>query len=152
MHPIINAGLIFLVLLAGSIPAASPIAAAEEKAGKGGPVNRAPTCAEKEEYMKNMDVTSDPSYKTAVADWYISGECFDPDYAKAAKNYLFAAEQGDKWAFPLLGYFYANGLGVVRDKEEARYWFKRFALNTIYMDLDQNKRLEHAQEVLGKRE
>ncbi len=151
MRSIIKAGLIFLVL-AGSIPAASPIAAAEEKDGEGGPVNRAPTCAEKEEYIQTMNALSNPSNKIAVANWYISGECFDPDYAKAAKNYLFAAEKDYNRAFPLLGYFYANGLGVVRDMEEARYWFKRFALNTIYMDLDQNKRLEHAQEVLGKRE
>jgi len=49
------------------------------------------------------------------------------DYVEAVKWYRKAAEQGHTEAQLNLGYCYANGQGVVKDKVEAYAWFSMAA-------------------------
>jgi TPR repeat protein len=51
------------------------------------------------------------------------------DKTKAVKFYRMAAEQGDAAAQLMLGYCYAEGVGVEKDKGAALEWYRKAALN-----------------------
>lgn len=60
-----------------------------------------------------------------VAELYYHGIIFDQDYRSAVKWYEKSADEGSYYALGILGYMYANGLGVEKSQEKGRYWFDR---------------------------
>jgi hypothetical protein len=80
---------------------------------------------------------------------YESGECLPMDKTKAAEYLDRAAEAGHEPAYPFLGYMYANGLGVERDPDEARYWFKKYVLTVMWKSKE--GRLEGISSILHDR-
>jgi len=117
-------------------------------AGSGDELKKAP-CDKRVEYITAWAKTSDPSAWTMLGEMYESGECLPVDKTKAVEYFDRAAEEGHSFAYPLLGYMYVNGLGVERDADEARYWFKKYVLFNIVVD--QKKRREWAIHALGGR-
>lgn len=64
-----------------------------------------------------------------------------------------AAEQGDKYAFNSLGYFFENGLGTARDIDNALFWYKKSAksgdvvaqanIGLLYRDKENYRQAKH---------
>jgi len=63
---------------------------------------------------------------------YDRGLCVQQDYTRAFEIYSRTAESGSSAASLRLGYLYVNGLGVERNAEKARYWFRSEALASFY--------------------
>ena len=68
----------------------------------------------------------------ALGQAYDQGRCVQRDYTRAYGIYRRTAERGSPFAALRLGYLYVNGLGVERDEEKARYWFRSQALATFH--------------------
>jgi TPR repeat protein len=71
--------------------------------------------------------SGDLSAQSTLALLFYSGESagIQPDYAKAKKWALIAAERGDAQSQSILGFLYLKGLGVVKDYDQAVYWFEK---------------------------
>jgi len=60
--------------------------------------------------------------------WFETGQIgAGPDYAAAMKRYLKAVDDGDVIANWNIARLYEHGLGVPKDLEKAKYWYKRAA-------------------------
>jgi len=86
--------------------------------------------------------SSDPSDMTReqlfyAAHAYDSGDCGAEDDVRAFPFYKESAERGDGFAMIRLGYFYLNGTGVERNTEQARYWFRSYALAHPYENVSE---------------
>ena len=60
---------------------------------------------------------------------YTKGDCVAQDYKKALEWYTKAAEQGDAEAQYNLGVIYEEGLGIEKDMQKAKHFFKQAAKN-----------------------
>jgi uncharacterized protein len=63
---------------------------------------------------------------------YDQGRCVRQDYTRAYEIYSRAVERGSSAIGLRLGYFYIHGLGVERNEEKARYWFRSHALASFF--------------------
>mgnify|MGYP001993198279 CR=1 FL=1 len=104
-------------------------------AGAGGEPRRELTC----EDILELDRVGSPSQldrdqAIVLGESYDQGKCVPQDYGRAFTLYSRAVEFGPSIVGLRLGYFYLNGLGVDRDEQKARYWFRSEALATYFND------------------
>tara|TARA_B100000965_G_scaffold266305_1_gene224977 strand:- start:965 stop:1882 length:918 start_codon:yes stop_codon:yes gene_type:complete len=102
-------------------------------AGAGGEPRRELTC----EDILELDRVGSPSQldrdqAIVLGESYDQGKCVLQDYGRAFELYSRAVEFGPSIVGLRLGYFYLNGLGVGRDENKARYWFRSQALAAHY--------------------
>lgn len=116
-----------LVMAATGLAAASPAIGFHSKIG-----GSFPPCEKLVENLTLAASTPNPNAWSLLGEMYESGECLPMDKTKAAEYLDRAAEAGHEPAYPFLGYMYANGLGVERDPDEARYWFKKYVLSVMW--------------------
>ncbi len=88
-------------------------------------------CDDFARFEKNVDQLT-VKQKVALAMAYDLGRCVKQDYARAYELYRQTVDEGASLGIVRLGYFYLNGLGVERNEEKARYWFRSEALADIY--------------------
>lgn len=70
---------------------------------------------------------------------FLKGKRMQQNYAKAAKWFRRAAEQGNVDAMRQLGEMYRYGEGVPQDDEEAVKWFRKAGENTDKIKALMNK-------------
>jgi TPR repeat protein len=88
----------------------------------------------------------------SLAELYEIGWCLPRSDRDAATLYLEASEAGEEDVWPILGYLYLNGIGVQRDPERARYWFKGAVLDGAFpIDGDEGWRIERLERALRGR-
>jgi len=67
-----------------------------------------------------------PHAQVTVGWWHMTGEHgFDIDYAEAMKWNLLAYKQGHSEGANNIGELYEKGLGVPKDLEQAKFWYKK---------------------------
>lgn len=67
----------------------------------------------------------------ALAAAYEYGECVAQDYRRAYEGYRILVERGERQMRAKPGDLFLKGMGVERDLNKARYWFRSYALATF---------------------
>lgn len=74
----------------------------------------------------------DPLALTLLGHYHRWGTCVERSFERAFDFYLRASEVGGAIEAAQVGHMYLSGLGVERDAEIARHWFRTSALRTVY--------------------